>query len=142
MVRNWLLDPIVGRMVAVAVTLAIVFAAVRAAVDVSILRPTLMKLENGSPPISRPGLVRSANSFVFKNCSADCPFLWDEISHPVKYGSGWKLARQMLQNIVDEVLVRGYRSGDRPPAWQLAPGLHARRPRPCRHDDRRMARRA
>lgn len=33
------------------------------------------------------------------------PFLWDEITLPVKYGSDWKLAREMLRGIVNEVLV-------------------------------------
>ena len=35
----------------------------------------------------------------------DFPFLWDEITLPVKYGSDWRLAREMLRNLVDEVLV-------------------------------------
>ena len=35
----------------------------------------------------------------------DFPFLWDEITLPVKYGSDWKLAREMLRGIVNEVLV-------------------------------------
>ncbi len=39
-------------------------------------------------------------------------------------------------------VLRGHRPGDRPSARQLSPGLHARRPRPCRHHDRRIARRA
>lgn len=202
-VRRWLLDPVVGRMVAVALTLAIVFAGVRAArraigrhvrdvdtryrarkfvsflgyaaaivvvltvfsdrlggftvafgvagagvafalqeviasvagwvavslgnfyapgdrvqlggirgdvIDVSILRTTLMETgEWVAADLYTGRIVRIANSVVFKqpvfNYSADFPFLWDEITLPVKYGSDWKLARQMLRNIVDEVLV-------------------------------------
>lgn len=53
-------------------------------------------------------LVKIANSFVFKepvfNYSGDFPFLWDEITLPVKYGSDWKLARSMLHGLVNEVL--------------------------------------
>ena len=62
------------------------------------LRTTLMELGqwvNGDLYNGR--IVRIANSFVFKepvfNYSADFPFLWDEITLPVRYGSDWKLAR-------------------------------------------------
>ncbi len=45
-------------------------------------------------------IVRIANSFVFKepvfNYSGDFPFLWDEIMVPIKYGSDYRLARQLL----------------------------------------------
>jgi len=43
---------------------------------------------------------------VFKapvfNYSADFPFLWDEITVPIKYGTDWKQARQMLERVVQE----------------------------------------
>lgn len=39
------------------------------------------------------------------NYSGDFPFLWDEITLPVRYGSDWKLARTMLRGLVNEVLV-------------------------------------
>ncbi len=52
-------------------------------------------------------VVRVANSFVFKepvyNYSGDFNFLWDEISIPVKYGSDYKLARDLFKRIADEI---------------------------------------
>ena len=81
-------------------------------IDVSILRTTLMEMgEWVAADLYTGRIVRVANSFVFKepvfNYSGDFPFLWDEIVLPVKYGSDWKLAREMLRGLVDEVLV-GY----------------------------------
>jgi small-conductance mechanosensitive channel len=79
-------------------------------IDVSVLRTTLMEIgEWVSGDLYTGRVVRVANSFVFKepvfNYSADFPFLWDEITLPVKYGSDWKLAREMLRGVVNEVLV-------------------------------------
>ena len=81
-------------------------------IDVSILRTTLMEIgEWVAADLYTGRIVRVANSAVFKspvfNYSGDFPFLWDEITLPVKYGSDWQLAREMLRGIVDEVLV-GY----------------------------------
>lgn len=78
-------------------------------IDISILRTTLMELGqwvNGDQYNGR--VVRIANSFVFKepvfNYSGDFPFLWDEITMPVKYGSDLRLARSILSQIaVDEL---------------------------------------
>jgi small-conductance mechanosensitive channel len=51
--------------------------------------------------------VRVANSFVFKepvlNYSGDFPFLWDEITVPIKYGSDRQLAREILERAANEV---------------------------------------
>jgi small-conductance mechanosensitive channel len=78
-------------------------------IDISILRTTLMEcgawvkadLYNGR-------IVRIANSFVFKepvfNYSADFPFVWDEITVPVKYGSDHSLTREILQQVANEVV--------------------------------------
>jgi len=53
-------------------------------------------------------VVRIANSFVFKepvfNYSGEFPFLWDEITIPVKYGSDYKFARELFQNISNQIL--------------------------------------
>jgi small-conductance mechanosensitive channel len=90
-------------------------------IDVSILRTTLMEVGewvNGDLYTGR--IVRVANSFVFKepvfNYSGDFPFLWDEITLPVKYGSDLVLARSMLREIVDEVLA-GY-AAEVKDSWQ------------------------
>lgn len=78
-------------------------------IDIGVLRTTVMEtgqwvkgdLYNGR-------IVRIANSFVFKepvfNYSGDFPFLWDEITVPVKYGSDYKLAREIMQRIADDEL--------------------------------------
>ncbi|MEQ1761467.1 MAG: mechanosensitive ion channel domain-containing protein, partial [Vicinamibacterales bacterium] len=78
-------------------------------IDVSILRTTLMEVgEWVAGDLYSGRIVRIANSFVFKepvfNYSGDFPFLWDEITLPIRYGSDWALARNTLQGIVDEVL--------------------------------------
>jgi small-conductance mechanosensitive channel len=49
-----------------------------------------------------------ANSFVFKepvfNYSGEFPFLWDEITVPIKYGSDYDLARKFLNEAANEVV--------------------------------------
>ena len=77
-------------------------------IDIGILRTTLMECRqwvNGDQYNGR--IVRVANSFVFKepvfNYSGDFHFLWDEIVLPVKYGSDYKLARDMFKRIAEEV---------------------------------------
>ncbi len=77
-------------------------------IDVGILRTTLMELGqwvNGDNYNGR--IVRVANSFVLKepvyNYSADFPFLWDEITLPVRYGSNWEYTRKILEQTVNEM---------------------------------------
>ncbi|TBR08079.1 MAG: mechanosensitive ion channel [Rugosibacter sp.] len=77
-------------------------------IDIGVLRTTLMEcgqwvkgdLYNGR-------IVRISNSFVLKepvfNYSADFPFLWDEITLPVRYGSDWEFARETLRGVVNEI---------------------------------------
>ena len=79
-------------------------------IDISILRTTLMEVgEWVAGDLYSGRIVKVANSFVFKepvfNYSGDFPFLWDEITLPVRYGSDWKLAQEMLGRVVDEALV-------------------------------------
>ncbi|CAN5257623.1 mechanosensitive ion channel [soil metagenome] len=92
-------------------------------IDIGVLRTTLMEIGqwvNGDLYNGR--IVRVSNSFVFKepvfNYSADFPFLWDEITLPVRYGSDWKLARTMLEGVAHEVC-GGYAEASHT-AWQLA----------------------
>lgn len=77
-------------------------------IDVGVLRTTLMEVGewvNGDLYTGR--IVRVANSFIFKepvhNYSADFPFLWDEITLPVRYGSDWEYARTALRAVVKQV---------------------------------------
>jgi small-conductance mechanosensitive channel len=79
-------------------------------IDIGMLRTTLMECGqwvNGDLYNGR--IVRIANSFVFKepvfNYSADFPFLWDEITLPVRYGSDWEFARQVFAKVVNEICV-------------------------------------
>lgn len=69
--------------------------------DIGVLRTTIMEtgqwvegdLYNGR-------IVFIANSFVFKepvyNYSGDFPFLWDEIKIPIKYGSNYAKAKEII----------------------------------------------
>ena len=78
-------------------------------IDIGVLRTTLMETGQWVKADQYNGrIVRVANSFVFKepvfNYSGDFPFLWDEITVPVKYGSDYKLAREIMQKIADDSL--------------------------------------
>jgi len=78
-------------------------------IDIGVLRTTIMETGQWVKADQYNGrIVRVANSFVFKepvfNYSGDFPFLWDEINVPVKYGSDYKLAREIMQRIADEAV--------------------------------------
>lgn len=76
--------------------------------DIGVLRTTVMEtgqwvegdLYNGR-------IVLVANSFVFKepvfNYSGDFPFLWDEITLPIQYGSDYQLAGDLIETVGREV---------------------------------------
>jgi small-conductance mechanosensitive channel len=79
-------------------------------IDITILRTTLMEIgEWVSSDLYTGRIVRIPNSAVLKepvfNYSAHFPFVWDELTLPVKYGSDWQQARNMLRGLVNEVLV-------------------------------------
>jgi small-conductance mechanosensitive channel len=78
-------------------------------IDIGVLRTTLMEMgEWVKGDLYSGRVVRIANSFVFKepvfNYSGDFPFLWDEITVPIKYGTDWKHAREVLDRIATEVV--------------------------------------
>jgi small-conductance mechanosensitive channel len=78
-------------------------------IDIGILRTTMMECGQWvSADLYNGRIVRVANSFVFKepvfNYSADFAFLWDEITVPVKYGGDYRLAREILYRVADEVV--------------------------------------
>jgi len=78
-------------------------------IDVGILRTTLMEIgEWVKGDLYNGRMVRIANSFVFKepvfNYSGDFPFLWDEITVPVKYGSDYRLAKEILQQVANDIV--------------------------------------
>lgn len=78
-------------------------------IDVGILRTTLMEIGDWVKGDQYNGrVVRVANSFVFKepvfNYSGDFPFLWDEITVPIKYGCDHRRAREILGRAAQEVV--------------------------------------
>ncbi|HZE21918.1 MAG TPA: mechanosensitive ion channel domain-containing protein [Desulfobaccales bacterium] len=78
-------------------------------IDIGVIRTTLMEVgEWVKGDLFTGRIVRVANSFVFKepvfNYSADFPFLWDEITVPVTYASDYRLAREILERIIHEVI--------------------------------------
>ncbi len=77
--------------------------------DIGVLRTTLMETGqwvNGDLYNGR--IVRIANSFVFKepvfNYSAEFPFLWDEMTIPLKSESDPNYSRELFNNILNEVV--------------------------------------
>lgn len=78
-------------------------------IDIGILRTTLMEIGNWVEGDQYNGrIVRIANSFVFKepvfNYSGEFPFLWDEIMLPIKYGSDYQRARDLIARVAEEVV--------------------------------------
>ena len=74
-------------------------------IDIGMLRTTMMEIGQWvNSDLYNGRIVKIANSFVFKepvfNYSGDFPFLWDEITVPVKYGSDFRLARSIFENIL------------------------------------------
>lgn len=72
--------------------------------DIGILRTTIMETGQWIEGDLYSGrMVFVANSFVFKepvyNYSGEFPFLWDEIKIPIKYGSDYELAKELILNI-------------------------------------------
>lgn len=70
-------------------------------IDIGVLRTTVFELgEWVDGDLYNGRVVRVANSFVFKepvyNYSGDFPFLWDELTVPVRHGSDRALARAIL----------------------------------------------
>lgn len=92
-------------------------------IDIGVLRTTLMEVgEWVKGDLYNGRIVRVANSFIFKapvyNYSGDFPFLWDEITLPVRYGSDWEYTRDKLEGIVNEVC-RDY-AVESLEAWNIA----------------------
>ncbi|WP_339872802.1 mechanosensitive ion channel domain-containing protein [uncultured Brevundimonas sp.] len=76
-------------------------------IDIGVLRTTLMEIGDWvGGDIYNGRIVRVANSFVFKepvyNYSGEFPFLWDEIKVPVRSGSDWRLAQEVIEKAVGD----------------------------------------
>jgi small-conductance mechanosensitive channel len=77
-------------------------------IDIGMLRTTMMEIGQWvNADLYNGRIVKIANSFVFKepvfNYSGDFPFLWDEITVPVKYGSDYRLARTIFHRVVRDI---------------------------------------
>ena len=89
-------------------------------IDIGILRTTIMQIGEWVNADQYNGrIVRVANSFVFKepvfNYSAEFPFLWDEIMVPIKYGSDYRLARELIERVAEEIVGDYVRAAEQ--AW-------------------------
>jgi small-conductance mechanosensitive channel len=78
-------------------------------IDIGVIRTTLMEIgEWVKGDLYSGRIVRIANSFVFKepvfNYSGDFPFLWDELSVPIKFGSDYGLTRKLIEDIASDEL--------------------------------------
>ena len=76
-------------------------------IDIGVLRTTVMEAGqwvNGDLYNGR--IVKIANSFVYTqpvyNYSTDFPFLWDELTIPVRFGSNYTYARELIHNVAME----------------------------------------
>jgi small-conductance mechanosensitive channel len=77
-------------------------------IDIGVLRTTVFEMGDWIGGDNYNGrVVRVANSFVFKepvfNYSGDFPFLWDEITVPIRHGSDRALARKILEEAAEEI---------------------------------------
>ena len=77
-------------------------------IDIGMLRTTMMEIGQWvNSDLYNGRIVKIANSFVFKepvfNYSGDFPFLWDEITVPIKYGCDYRLSRDIFMRILGEV---------------------------------------
>ena len=77
-------------------------------IDIGVMSTTFMEVGEWVNGDLYNGCISSmANSFVFKenihNYSAEFPFLWDEITVPIRLNSDYKSARNIFIKILDEI---------------------------------------
>ena len=77
-------------------------------IDIGILRTTVFEIGDWvAGDLYNGRVVRLANSFVFKepvvNYSADFPFLWDELTVPIRHGSDRDRTQALLEAAAIEV---------------------------------------
>lgn len=77
-------------------------------IDIGVMSTTFMEVGEWVNGDLYNGCISSmANSFVFKenihNYSAEFPFLWDEITVPIRLNSDYKSARDIFTKVLDEV---------------------------------------
>tara|TARA_R110001592_G_scaffold14883_5_gene65829 strand:- start:443 stop:1321 length:879 start_codon:yes stop_codon:yes gene_type:complete len=74
-------------------------------IDISIMRTTIMEVgEWVNGDLYNGCIVSIGNSFIFKenvhNYSAEYPFLWDELTIPIRTESDYKKAREVFTNVL------------------------------------------
>jgi small-conductance mechanosensitive channel len=77
-------------------------------IDIGVFKTTIMELGDWvEGDLYNGRITQLANSFVFKeplqNYSADYPFLWDEITIPIRTGSDFNRARKVFEEVANEV---------------------------------------
>ncbi|WP_147803270.1 mechanosensitive ion channel family protein [Alkalicoccus halolimnae] len=75
-------------------------------IDIGVLRTTIMETGDWvDADLYNGRIVKIANSFVFTspvyNYSTDFPFLWDEITLPIKFGSDYTFTREMIRSTAE-----------------------------------------
>lgn len=77
-------------------------------IDIGVLSTTIMEMGDWiDGDLYNGSMINVANSFVFKesihNYSAEYPFLWDEITVPIRTESNYQLARKVFLDVLWEV---------------------------------------
>jgi len=77
-------------------------------IDIGVLKTTIMEVGDWvEGDLYNGRITELSNSFVFKeplqNYSADYPFLWDEITVPIRTESDFHLARKIFLGVTEEV---------------------------------------
>lgn len=77
-------------------------------IDIGVMSTTIMEVGDWvEGDLYNGRIISLANSFVFKekihNYSAEYPFLWDEITIPIRSESDYRLAREVFLKVVNEV---------------------------------------
>ncbi len=78
-------------------------------IDISSIYTTMMEIGQWVSSDNYTGrIVKLSNAFVFKgpvyNYSQDFPFIWDEITLPIRYGSDIELAKALTTKVAQQVL--------------------------------------
>jgi small-conductance mechanosensitive channel len=78
-------------------------------IDIDSIYTTMMEIGEWVSSDNYSGrIVKLSNAFVFKgpiyNYSQDFPFVWDECSFPIRYGSDMELAKSIVIDVAKELL--------------------------------------
>lgn len=79
-------------------------------IDIGVTKTTLMEIGEWIKSDNYNGrIVQISNSFIFKgpvrNYSTDFPFVWDEITLPIKFSSDLEIMSQIVKHAADDYLL-------------------------------------